>query len=135
FVAKTDDFKQLCRDIAMQVAAANPEFINRTEVPADHIEREREVLRAQALNEGKPEKIVDKMVEGRIDKYFKEVCLMEQPFIKDTDITIADLINAKIAKIGEHISIRRFSRFLVGEGMEKKQCNLAEEVAAINKRD
>ncbi len=134
FVAKTEEFRSLCKDVAMQIAAARPEFIRREEVPEAQINHEKEVLRAQALNEGKPEKIVDKMVEGRIDKYFKEVCLMEQPFIKDNDMTIADLITAKIAKTGENISIRRFSRFEVGEGMEKKSCDLAAEVAAMTKK-
>jgi elongation factor Ts len=134
FVAKTDDFKSLCRDIAMQIAAAKPEYVRKEEVPAEQLNHEREVLRAQALNEGKPEKIVDKMVEGRIEKYYKEVCLMEQPFIKDNDMTIADLITAKIAKIGENISVRRFARFEVGEGIEKKENDLAAEVAAMTQK-
>ena len=134
FVAKTDDFKSLCRDIAMQIAAAKPEYVRKEEVPAEQLNHEREVLRAQALNEGKPEKIVDKMVEGRIEKYYKEVCLMEQPFIKDNDMTIADLITAKIAKIGENISVRRFARFEVGEGIEKKEENFAAEVAAMTQK-
>lgn len=131
FVAKTDEFRELCRDIAMQVAASKPEYVSREEVPAELIAREKEVLRAQALNEGKPEKIVDKMVEGRIEKYFKEVCLLEQPFIKDTDMTVKDLVTAKVAKIGENISVRRFARFQVGEGLEKKSCDLAAEVQAM----
>jgi len=134
FVAKTDEFRALCKDVAMQIAAAKPEFIRREEVPQEQIAHEKEILRVQALNEGKPEKIVDKMVEGRIDKYFKEVCLMEQPFIKDNDMTIADLITSKIAKIGENISIRRFARYEVGEGLEKKTCDLAAEVAAMTQK-
>jgi len=134
FVAKNDEFKQFVRDIAMQVAAANPQYIRREEVSAESIQKEKEILRAQALNEGKPEKIVDKMVEGRIEKYFKEVCLLEQPFIRDPEITIQELLNEKIAKIGENINIRRFVRFEVGEGIEKKEENFAEEVAKqINK--
>lgn len=96
---------------------------------ADVIENEKEILRAQALNEGKPAAIVDKMVEGRISKYYKEVCLMEQPFIKDPDMTIEQLLQEKIAKIGENISIRRFARYEVGEGIEKEESNFAEEVA------
>lgn len=132
FVAKTAEFKDFCRDVAMQVAAASPLFVAKEEVPAEYVEREREVLRAQALNEGKPEKFVDKMVEGRIEKYYKEVCLLEQAFIKDTDKSVRQLLNEKIAKIGENISIRRFARFQVGEGIEKKQSNLAEEVAALS---
>ena len=135
FVAKNPEFKDFCHDVAMQIAAAAPEYVRREEVPSEHIEREAAVLKAQALNEGKPAAIVEKMVVGRIDKYYKEICLMEQPFVKDGDKTIADLLNEKIAKIGENISIRRFSRFVVGEGMEKKECNLAEEVAALTKKD
>jgi elongation factor Ts len=133
FVAKTPEYKELCRDIAMQVAASNPEFIKREDVPADYIEREKEVLKAQAINEGKPENIAEKMVLGRIEKYYKEVCLLEQPFIKDTDKTVQQLLTEKISIIGENISIRRFARFQVGEGIEKKQSNLAEEVAAMSK--
>ena len=135
FVAKNPEFKELCHDIAMQIAAAAPDYVRREEVSSEQIERETEVLKAQALNEGKPAAIVEKMVVGRIDKYYKEICLMEQPFVKDGDKTISDLLNEKIAKIGENISIRRFSRFVVGEGMEKKECNLAAEVAALTKKD
>lgn len=130
FVAKTEDFKQLARDIAMQIAATNPLYVRREEVDPEVIEHEREVLRVQALNEGKPEKIVEKMIEGRIEKYYKEICLMEQPYIKDQDQTIAQLINAKIAKIGENISIRRFARYQLGEGIEKKADDFASEVMA-----
>ena len=134
FVAKNDEFKKFVRDIAMQVAAANPQYIRREEVSAEAIQKEKEILRAQALNEGKPEKIVDKMVEGRIEKYFKEVCLLEQGFIRDPEISIQELLNQMIAKIGENLSIRRFVRFEVGEGIEKKEENFAEEVAKqINK--
>ena len=107
FVAKTDEFKSLARDIAMQIAAAKPEYVRRGEVPAEALNKEREILRAQALNEGKPEKIVDKMVTGRIEKYYKEICLLEQPFIKDTNLTVQQRLTEKIAKIGENISVRR----------------------------
>lgn len=131
FVALTDDFKGLVRDIAMQIAAAKPEFIAREEVPAEILEKEREILRAQAINEGKPEKIADKMVEGRIEKYYKDVCLLEQPFIKDTNFTIQQLLTDKIAKIGENISIRRFARYELGEGIQKKQSDIAADVEAI----
>jgi elongation factor Ts len=103
-------------------------------VPEEVLEHERAISRAQALNEGKPEKIVDKIVEGRIDKYFKEVCLLEQPFIKDTDKTVQEIVTEKIAKIGENISVRRFARYQVGEGIEKKESNLAAEVAAMAQR-
>jgi len=129
FVAKNEEFQNFAKDVAMQVAAQNALYVRREEVSAEAIEKEKEVLRNQALNEGKPEKIVDKMVEGRIEKYYKEVCLLEQPFIKDPDKTVQDLLNEKIAKIGENLSIRRFSRFEVGEGLEKKEENFAEEVA------
>ncbi|MBS4536022.1 translation elongation factor Ts [Clostridium sp. D2Q-14] len=129
FVAKNDEFIEFARDVAMQVAAQNPQYVSREEVPVAEIEKEKEILREQALNEGKPEKIVAKMVEGRIEKYYKQVCLMEQSFIKDPDKTIQDLINEKISKIGENIKIRRFTRYEVGEGIEKKEENFAEEVA------
>lgn len=128
FVARGEEFKQFVKDIAMQIAAAKPLYINKEDVPADVIEHEKQILRAQALNEGKPEKIVDKMVEGRIEKYYKEVCLMEQSFIRDPDIVIKDLVVQKIAAIGEKIAIRRFARYELGEGIEKRQDNFADEV-------
>ncbi len=131
FVAKTDEFKAFCRDIAMQIAAANPEYVRREEVPEHVLERERHIARQQAINDGKPEKILDKIVEGRLEKFYKEVCLMEQVYIKDNDLTVDKYLTSKIAKIGENISIRRFARFVVGEGIEKKESNLAEEVAAM----
>ncbi|MCY9665241.1 translation elongation factor Ts [Paenibacillus alginolyticus] len=128
FVGKTEQFRTFCRDIAMHIAAANPTYVRREEVPTEALEKEKEILRNQALNEGKPEKIIDKMVEGRIGKYYEEFCLMEQQFVKDPDKTIDQLLNEKIAAIGENISIRRFVRFGLGEGLEKKQENFAEEV-------
>ena len=130
FVAKTDNFKTLVHDIAMHIAASNPQYLERAEVPTEALEKEKEVLRVQALNEGKPEKIVDKMVEGRIEKYYKEVCLMEQPFVKDQDKSISDLIGEATVSIGEKISIRRFTRYERGEGIEKRKDNFAEEVMA-----
>lgn len=130
FVAKTEDFLNFAKDIAMQIAAANPTCIRREEVDTAAIDHEREVLRQQALNEGKPEKIVEKMVEGRLEKFYKEVCLMEQPFVKDPDKTIEQLVKEKIAKIGEKISIRRFTRYQLGEGIEKKEEDFAAEVMA-----
>jgi elongation factor Ts len=130
FVAKTDQFREFARDIAMQIAAANPKFVRREEVPGDEIEKEKEILKNQALNEGKPEKIVEKMVEGRISKYYEEFCLLEQSFIKDPDKTISELLNEKISKIGENITIRRFVRYELGEGLEKKVDNFVEEVMA-----
>nr|WP_330387785.1 translation elongation factor Ts [Natronincola peptidivorans] len=129
FVAKNQEFKDFVKDVAMQIAASNPQYVSREEVPQDEIEKEKDILKKQALNEGKPEKIVEKMVEGRIDKFYKEVCLLEQPFVKNPDITVSELLTEKIAKIGENISVRRFVRFEVGEGIEKKSENFAEEVA------
>jgi len=129
FVAKNEEFQAFAKDIAMQVAAAKPLYLTKEDVPQDEIEHEKKILREQALNEGKPEKIVDKMVEGRIKKYYKEVCLMEQAFIKDGDMTIQQLLTEKIAKLGENLKIRRFTRYEVGEGLEKKEENFAEEVA------
>jgi elongation factor Ts len=113
----------------MHIAATNPQFLSQEEVPADFIEKEKAILTAQALNEGKPEKIVEKMVEGRIKKYYQEICLLEQPFVKDPDKTIQEMVNEKISKIGENIKIRRFTRYQMGEGIEKKEENFAEEVA------
>ena len=133
FVAKTDEFRALAKDIAMQIAASKPDFVRREDVAEEVIVREKEVLTAQAANEGKPEKIIQKMVEGRIDKFFKEICLLEQPFIKDPDMSVQQLINEKIAKIGENISIRRFVRYELGEGLQKRQDDLASEVAAVTK--
>lgn len=133
FVAKTDAFKELVKDIAMHIAATNPSYLKREEVPTAELEHEQAVLAEQARNEGKPEKIIEKMVAGRIEKYYKEVCLMEQPFVKDPDKTISDLITESIAKIGENISIRRFTRYQPGEGIEKKEENFAEEVMSFVK--
>ncbi len=129
FAAKNENFQGFVKDVAMQIAATKPEYLSREEVPIEAINKEKEILRNQALNEGKPEKIVDKMVEGRIEKYYKGVCLLEQPYIKDTDKTIAQLQTEMVAVIGENINIRRFTRYEMGEGLEKRQENLAEEVA------
>lgn len=131
FVAKTEDFRALCKDIAMQIAAAKPEFVAREEVSEELILKEKEIYRAQALNEGKPEKIIDKMVEGRVEKYLKEVCLLEQSFIKDSDKNVMQIINEAVAKTGEKISIRRFVRFEVGEGIEKRKDDFASEVQSM----
>jgi len=128
FVAQNEDFKALVKDICMQIAATKPEYIKREEVQIEVVEKEKEILRAQALNEGKPAHIVDKMVEGRIEKFYKEVCLLEQPFVKDPDKTVMQIITEKIASIGENISVRRFARFEKGEGIEKKEENFADEV-------
>lgn len=136
FVAKNEDFKTLCKDLGMQIAASNPQFVSREEIPEAEIAHEKEVIRQTALNEGKPEKIIEKMVDGRIEKYYREVCLLEQPFIKDPDISVQDLITGLIAKIGENISVRRFARYQVGEGIEKKACgDFVDEVASMFKKD
>ena len=125
-----ETFKTFYHDVALQIAAAKPAYVKKEEVPSENLAKEREILRAQALNEGKPEKIVDKMVDGRIQKYYKEVCLIEQPFVKDGDKSIAQL-TAEVAKeIGANINIVSFERFERGEGIEKRQDNFAEEIAA-----
>jgi elongation factor Ts len=113
----------------LQIAAARPEYLNKEDVPEDVLQHEKDILKAQALNEGKPEKIVDKMVEGRIAKFYKEFCLMEQEFVKDPDKMIKDLVIEKTAKIGEKIVVRRFTRYELGEGIEKKHEDFAAEVA------
>ena len=128
FVAKTDQFQSFVRDIAMQIAASNPLYLSSEEVPQDTIDKEKEILRIQAINEGKPEKIVNNMVEGRIKKYFKEVCLLDQPFVKDPDKSIADYVKEQIAALGENITIRRFTRYEMGEGLQKREDNFVEEV-------
>ncbi len=128
FVAKSAEFNELVKDVAMQIAAAKPEFVRIEEVPAENVEKEKEILIAQAKNEGKPQNIAEKMVEGRIKKYYKDVCLMEQEFVKDPSKTISDLITEATLRIGEKITIRRFVRFEMGEGLEKRQDNFAEEV-------
>lgn len=114
FVARTDDFMGLVHDLAMQIAAADPQFVRKEDVTAAALDKERDIQKARALAEGKPEKMVDKIVEGRMNKYYEEVCLYEQPFIKDNTVTIQDVIKAKIAKLGENIGVARFSRFKVG---------------------
>ncbi len=129
FVAKNEEFQQFVKDIAMQIAASNPTYVSKDEVPMEEIEKESEILKQQALNEGKPENIAEKMVKGRIEKYYKEVCLLEQSFIKDSDFVVKDVLAGLIAKIGENIKVRRFVRYEVGEGLEKKEENFAEEVA------
>ena len=140
FVAKTDDFQALARDIAMQIAAANPTYLNREEVPVDVIEHEKQVLLEQAKQEAeedvkagrkpKPEAVLEKMVAGRVEKFYKENCLLEQVFIKDGDKTVTEIINENIAKIGENINVRRYVRYGLGEGLEKRQDDFVAEVMA-----
>lgn len=119
FVAKTDDFQVFAKDVAMHIAASNPSYVRREEVPPEVLEREKEIYRAQARDAKKPEKIIDKIVDGKLDKFYGEACLLEQPFVKDPDITIRDLLNGFIGKVGEKVEIRRFTRFQVGEGIAK----------------
>ena len=127
---KDETFHTFYHDVALQIAAAKPSFVRKDEVPTENLDRERDVLRAQALNEGKPEKIVDKMVEGRIEKYYKEVCLLDQPFVKDGDKSVSKLMEEVAKQIGAGLSIVSFQRFERGEGIEKRQDNFAEEIAA-----
>jgi len=115
FVARTDDFRQLAHDLAMQIAASDPRHIRQEEVSEQALAQEKEIQRARARQEGKPEKIVDRIVEGQMQKYFEEVCLIEQPFVKDNSMTVGQLVASKIAKLGENITIGRFARFKVGE--------------------
>ena len=129
FVAKNEEFKSFVRDIAMQIAAVAPKYVSREEVPAEEVEHERKILTEQARGENKPEHIIEKMVEGRLEKFYEEICLLDQDFIKDPDKKIQDILNDLIAKIGENIKIRRFVRFEVGEGLEKREEDFAEEVA------
>ncbi|WKZ31682.1 MAG: translation elongation factor Ts [Thermodesulfobacteriota bacterium] len=133
FVAKTDGFSALVREIALHIAAMSPSYVSRKEVPAEVIESERRIYEAQAKESGKPEHVVAKMVDGKVEKFLKEVCLLEQPFVKEPEKTIEQVVIENIAKLGENISIRRFARFKVGEGLEKKQSDFAAEVAAAQK--
>ncbi|MEG1710810.1 MAG: translation elongation factor Ts [Clostridia bacterium] len=135
FVARSDRFRELVHDLAMQIAAAKPEVISIDQVDPKKIESEKEIILAQAMNEAKPkpQAVIEKMVEGRINKYYKEVCLLEQLFIKDDSKTVQQLINETIAAIGEKISVRRFARYEMGEGLEKRQENFAEEIAQMSK--
>lgn len=137
FVAKNEEFKKFVKDICMQVAAANPQYVSRNDVPAEQVEKEKEILLHQAINEANPnmdeekkKMVAEKKVEGRLTKFFAEICLLEQPFIKDPDVTVEKVLKDLIAKIGENIVIRRFQRFEVGEGLEKRNDDFAAEVAS-----
>ena len=129
FVARGEKFKEFVHDVAMQIAAAKPLYVRSCEVPTEELEKEKEILRAQALNEGKPEKIVDRMVEGRVKKYYEEFCLLDQKFVKDPSKTIEEYLKETISVIGEKIDIRRFVRYEMGGGLEKKEENFAQEIA------
>jgi len=115
FVARTDEFQQLAKDIAMHIAATNPDFISRKEVPADLVEKEKEIYSEQVAQSGKPEKVLDKIVKGRLEKYYQEVCLLEQAFIKNPDTSVGQLVQETAAKVGENIQVRRFARFQLGQ--------------------
>ena len=128
FVAKSDDFQDLGHNIAMHIAAASPKYVSVDEVDTTELDKERDILKTQALNEGKPEAVAEKMVEGRIKKYYKEVCLLEQEYVKDPSKTIAQLVSDATIKIGEKISVRRFVRYQMGEGLEKRKDDVVEEV-------
>lgn len=128
FVAKNDDFRAFVREVAMQIAANAPRYVSKEDVPEDVVAREKEIYRQQALNEGKPEAVVEKIVEGRMKNFYKEACLLEQPYIRDESKTVGELLNELVAKIGEKIVVRRFVRFELGEGIERKKEDFAEEV-------
>jgi len=121
FVARTAEFQNLLKELAMQIAAANPHYIRPEEVPPGVIEREREIYRRQALDSGKPEKVVEKIVDGKMERFYSEVCLLEQAFIKDQDRKVGDLVREVVARLGENIQVRRFTRYHVGEAVEKPQ--------------
>jgi elongation factor Ts len=135
FVARTDEFQQLVKDIAMHVAAAEPRFVSREEVAADVLDKEREISRSQARNDpknaNKPDQVIDKIVEGRLNKFFEEAVLLDQPFVKDPAKTVADLLNEKIAATGEKITVRRFTRYKMGEGIARREEDFGGEVAAL----
>jgi len=131
FVAKNDAFQGFVKDIAMHIAAAAPQFVSREEVSPELLEREKEIYRAKAKETGKPDNIIEKIVEGQVSKFYGEICLLEQVFVKDTDKTIQTYLNETIASIGENMSIRRFARFVLGEGLAKKDTDFAAEVAAV----
>jgi len=120
FVARTAEFQSLLKDVAMQVAAANPRYLRREEVPAAELDKEKAIYRQQALETGKPEKVVDKIVEGKIERFYSEACLLEQAFIKDPDKKVTDILNESIGRLGENIQIRRFSRYHLGEAAVKQ---------------
>lgn len=120
FVARTTEFQALLKDIAMQVAAANPRYVRREDVSADEIEEERGIYHRQALESGKPEKVVEKIVEGKMERFYSEVCLLEQAFIKDPDHKVADIVNDVVARLKEKIEVRRFARYHLGEGVQRE---------------
>jgi elongation factor Ts len=130
FVARTEGFQELVKDIAMHIAAAEPRFVRRAEVTPDVLERERAIYAEQAAASGKPPAVVEKIVAGKLDKFYAEACLLEQPFVKNPDVTVGQLVTESVARIGENIQVRRFVRYKLGEGIEKRSGDLAAEVAA-----
>ncbi|HWW77200.1 MAG TPA: translation elongation factor Ts [Pyrinomonadaceae bacterium] len=136
FVARTEEFQSLVKDIAMHIAAAEPRYVTREEVPADILDKEREITRAQIANDpknaNKPEQVVEKIVEGRLNKFYEEAVLVDQPFVKDPAKTINELLTEKIAKTGERITVRRFTRYKMGEGLAKREDDFASEVASMS---
>jgi elongation factor Ts len=129
FVARTEGFQALVKDIAMQIAAASPQWVRREEVPAEIVAKELEIAKAQMRDQKKPEAIIEKIATGKLEKFYETTCLLEQLFVKDDKKKIQDVVKEAVAKIGENIQVRRFARFVLGEGLEKKKENLAEEVA------
>jgi len=135
FVARGEEFQQLVKDIAMHIAAAEPRYVSRTEVPAEDLDKEREIARAQAKNDpknaNKPDQVIDKIVEGRLNKFYEETVLMDQPFVKEPAKTVSELVTEKVAKTGEKITIRRFQRYKMGEGLERREEDFGGEVASL----
>jgi len=135
FVARGEEFQQLVKDVAMHIAAVDPRYVNREEVPTDVLQKEREILLEQLKNDpknaGKPEDVLNKIIEGRLNKFYEDSVLLDQPFVKDPSKTVGDLVTEKISSIKENISVRRFARFKMGEGIEKKQDDFASEVASM----
>ena len=130
FVAKNEQFQTFVKDVAMHIAAASPSYVSRDEVPADVVEREKEIYRAKARETGKPENIIEKIIEGQVNKFYADICLLEQAYVKDPDKSVQTYLNETIATIGENMSIRRFAKFVLGEGIAKKESDFAAEVAA-----
>jgi elongation factor Ts len=129
FAGKSEKFQELVKNIAMHIAASNPLYLDETEVPTEELEKEKEILKKQALAEGKPAQVVERMVEGRVKKYYADICLMHQAYVKDPSKSIKDIVTEAITTIGEKITVRRFVRYEMGEGLEKKSEDFAEEVA------
>jgi elongation factor Ts len=130
FVALNESFQSLCRDIAMHIAAAAPEYVSKDDVPADAVAREKDVQKQRVIEEGKPAQVAERIVEGRMSKFYEDVCLLEQKFVKDDSKTVGEILTDAVTRIGENIRVRRFTRFVVGEGLEKKKTDFASEVAA-----